>query len=184
MSYLRVFAPSDSRARSAFTYGLMPVVLSAFFDRGVWDYLPEFRFDDLLKSRGSRHSCESRSPEWLDKTKFPPTQSLPHYVRNPIFSRNREIASPNYPYFPAKIADFGLNYCILRENAKKAITGSTSRNVLSTRKASAPGTKLAYYDLRSICPKVHNQSQFSGIWEAFFELLSWFSLKWSEAVFS
>jgi hypothetical protein len=33
MSYLRVFAPSDSRARSAFTYGLMPVVLSAFFDR-------------------------------------------------------------------------------------------------------------------------------------------------------
>jgi len=33
MSYLRVFAPSDSRARSAFTYGLTPVVLSAFIDR-------------------------------------------------------------------------------------------------------------------------------------------------------
>jgi len=33
MSYLRVFAPSDSRARSAFTYRLTPVVLSAFIDR-------------------------------------------------------------------------------------------------------------------------------------------------------
>jgi hypothetical protein len=29
-SYLRVFAPSDSRARNAFTYGLTPVVLSVF----------------------------------------------------------------------------------------------------------------------------------------------------------
>ena len=30
MFYLRVFAPSASRARSAFTYGLTPVVLSGF----------------------------------------------------------------------------------------------------------------------------------------------------------
>jgi len=30
MFYLRVFGPSDSRARSVFTYGRMPVVFSGF----------------------------------------------------------------------------------------------------------------------------------------------------------
>ena len=57
MSYLRVFAPSDSRARSAFTYGLTPVVLSAFIDRG---WIPafagmtalSFHYDTVSKGEG------------------------------------------------------------------------------------------------------------------------------------
>jgi hypothetical protein len=34
-----------------------------------------------------------------------------------------KISSPNCPYFPAKIADFGLNYRILKENAKNLTSG-------------------------------------------------------------
>jgi hypothetical protein len=33
-----------------------------------------------------------------------------------------EFASPNCPYFPAKIDDFGLKRCILKGNAKNHIT--------------------------------------------------------------
>jgi hypothetical protein len=31
---------------------------------------------------------------------------------------NEKIALPNRPHFSAKIADFGLKYCILKESAK------------------------------------------------------------------
>jgi len=34
-----------------------------------------------------------------------------------------EIASPNFPHFPAKIAAFGLKYGILKKNAKNSISG-------------------------------------------------------------
>jgi len=34
-----------------------------------------------------------------------------------------EIASPNWPRFPAKIADFGLNYRMPEENTKPATSG-------------------------------------------------------------
>jgi hypothetical protein len=30
-----------------------------------------FKFDDLIKSQKSRHSCESKSPELLELTGFP-----------------------------------------------------------------------------------------------------------------
>jgi hypothetical protein len=36
-----------------------------------------------------------------------------------------KIAFSRCPYFPAKIADFGLNYCILKEKAKNKSTGRT-----------------------------------------------------------
>jgi len=35
----------------------------------------------------------------------------------------REIASPRRPYFLAKIDDFHLNYCTLKENAKNMSSG-------------------------------------------------------------
>jgi len=36
-----------------------------------------------------------------------------------------KLAPPNCPHFQAKIADFGLKYCILNENAKNSVTGSS-----------------------------------------------------------
>jgi hypothetical protein len=37
--------------------------------------------------------------------------------------RQEQIATRNYFHFWIKIGDFGLNYCILNENAKTAISG-------------------------------------------------------------
>jgi len=34
-----------------------------------------------------------------------------------------KIDSPNCPYFPAKVVDCRLNYCILMENAKSMTSG-------------------------------------------------------------
>jgi hypothetical protein len=39
-----------------------------------------------------------------------------------------KISSPNCSIFPAKIADFGLNYRILKVKAKNNISGSTSHS--------------------------------------------------------
>jgi hypothetical protein len=38
-----------------------------------------------------------------------------------------EIASPNYTHFAAKIADFGLKYCILKKKGKNNVTGRNHR---------------------------------------------------------
>jgi hypothetical protein len=34
---------------------------------------------------------------------------------------------PSCPHFPAKIAAFGLKYCILKENAKNNISGRRTK---------------------------------------------------------
>ena len=38
-----------------------------------------------------------------------------------------KLAPPNCPHFQAKIADFGLKCCILKENAKNSTSGGTFR---------------------------------------------------------
>jgi len=40
--------------------------------------------------------------------------------------RQEQIATRNYFHFWIKIGDFGLNYCILNENAKTATSGSNA----------------------------------------------------------
>jgi hypothetical protein len=40
-----------------------------------------------------------------------------------------EIVSPNFPHSPAKIADFGLKYGILKKNAINSISGSNIAHV-------------------------------------------------------
>jgi len=37
------------------------------------------------------------------------------------------MASPNSPHFLAKVVDYRLNYCILKENTKNTTSGRTPR---------------------------------------------------------
>jgi GDP-4-dehydro-6-deoxy-D-mannose reductase len=64
MFYLRVFAPSDSRARSAFTYGLTPVVLSGF----LIDAVRKLNTDTRILSIGSSEEYGNVNDEDLPMT--------------------------------------------------------------------------------------------------------------------